>query len=886
MKKHADPKKASISTPVESGSPLRYLMLLTPFLVILLAGIATVGSADTIRILLWYAILFLFSLVMLPVAFKIFGKFGSGGFFASKVLGLVTVSLVIWTLTYMRIFRFNYVFVIIAFLLVGFLSYFPKSFRSNLMEKLGDQYLIEKIVVEETVFAIALVVLCYIKGFSPAINGEEKFMDYGFIQTMLRSAELPAKDIWLAGYNINYYYYGQFIWAMVIKLSCITPAIAYNIAMCSAIAIPFTMCFSFGTMLIEAAQMNGLHENRIIRYITGLLAGFAAMIFGNSHSFFYDSEGGGHGFLEFLQNQGFNVGDIDNFWYPDSTRFIGWNPKVETNGGDFTIHEFPFYSYLIGDLHAHVISVMTVILIAMILLALIIASKAPASASAKHLDLKGGRFPKDEYKILLTPHIVIVAVLLGVSQMTNYWDFLSYFIFCSMALLISNTRKTAQFSTIASAILFCGNVIGILAIYMVAGHNVLVHIALQFILLIISYILTGMFPSALSRTSFGMSFIFLISHLVAAPFNLKFDMISNTLGKVKNRSSLFQLAILWGTHLLICLVFIVITVIFKNNKIGSSDKKSKKNRNKSSGEANDGLNRFNPIASFFADRNIVDIYICGMIVVAILLVIAPELFYVRDIYTSGYLRANTMFKFGFAAFIILAICVSYVIMRLFWVVTKKGSYSLVCLILAWVFIALMFIPAHYPKIALEQRCGEIKRDLYQGLDGTEYLIDRDSAQSYIEGPGNLVSYKECIEWFNENVKGTPVICEAYGDSYKDNNMVSAYTGLPTVIGWQVHEWLWRFKGVINKEKDILESDPDHDVWTLYLWPRYADVDTLYTSTDTAEVQEIINKYDIEYIVCGNMEYKKYDFDNTATFEQLGEVVFSSENLNVFKVAAK
>ena len=171
MKKHADTKKASISTPVDSGSPLRYLMLLTPFLVILLAGIATVGSADTIRILLWYAILFMFSLVMLPVSFKIFSKFGSGGFLASKVLGLVTVSLVVWTLTYMRLFRFNYVFVIIAFLLVGFLCYFPKSLRTGLMEKLDDQYLIEKIVVEETVFAIALVVLCYIKGFTPAING-------------------------------------------------------------------------------------------------------------------------------------------------------------------------------------------------------------------------------------------------------------------------------------------------------------------------------------------------------------------------------------------------------------------------------------------------------------------------------------------------------------------------------------------------------------------------------------------------------------------------------------------------------------------------------------------------------------------------------------------
>ena len=880
MRKSAESRPASISNPVDSGSPTRYLLLLLPFLVVLIAGLATVGSGEVLYILLWYAILFLFSLLMLPVAFKIFASFGSGGFFASKVMGIVTVSLLVWTLTYIKIYRFNYVCVILAILVVAFLCYFPKSLRDNLLTKLKEPYLIEKIVVEETVFAIVLVILCYFKGFTPAINGEEKFMDYAFILTMLRNPELPAKDIWLSGYSINYYYFGQFIWALVIKLSCIRPAVAYNIALSSAIAIPFGMCFSFGKMLIEGAQMNGYHQNRLTGYITGLLAGLITIFFGNSHSFFYDPEGGGNGLLRFLQDQGFDVGDIDNFWYPDSTRFIGWNPKITENGGDMTIEEFPFYSFLIGDLHAHVISMMTVLLIAMIMLALIISSKTTVS-TIKHLDLKGGRFPKEEYKVLLTPHIVIAAVLLGVSQMTNYWDFLIYFVFCSMALLIANTRKTDNFSTIPSAILFIGNIIAILAVYLVAGNNVLAHVAVQMILLVISYILTGMFPSALSRTSFGMSFLFVVAHIVAIPFNMNFDMISNAIGRVKNNSSLFQILILWFAHLVVCITFIVITIVFKNNKTGSAGRKQKK-ANKAA-ETSGTANRMNPVASFFADRNIVDIFVCGMIVVALMLIIAPEIFYVRDIYTSGYLRANTMFKFCFAAFIIFSVATAYAIMRLFWVVTKKGVYSLTCLILAWVFIALMFVPAHYTRIALDQRCGEINRENYQGLDGTAYLDFHESNMSYIEGEGNLISYKECINWFNENVKGTPVICEAYGASYKDNNIVSAYTGLPTVIGWEVHEWLWRFKGVINKEKDILESDPERDVWQLYLFPRHADVDKIYLSEDPDEIMDIIKKYNIEYIVLGNIEYKKYDYDNTATLEKICDVAFSYDNLNVFKV---
>ena len=57
----------------------------------------------------------------------------------------------------------------------------------------------------------ATAILCYYKGFSPIINGQEKFMDYGFVMSMLRNDELPANDMWLSGYSINYYYFGQYI---------------------------------------------------------------------------------------------------------------------------------------------------------------------------------------------------------------------------------------------------------------------------------------------------------------------------------------------------------------------------------------------------------------------------------------------------------------------------------------------------------------------------------------------------------------------------------------------------------------------------------------------------------------------------------------------------
>ena len=194
------------------------------------------------------------------------------------------------------------------------------------------------------------------------------------------------------------------------------------------------------------------------------------------------------------------------------------------------------------------------------------------------------------------------------------------------------------------------------------------------------------------------------------------------------------------------------------------------------------------------------------------------------------------------------------------------------------------IPAHYTFVGIKQRCGDTTiRTNYKGLDGTQYLNTYYSPYGYIETEGNLKSYLDAITWFNENVEGDPVIAEAYGESYTDYNVISAYTGLPTVIGWQTHEWLWRFHGIVDEETDLLISDPDYDVWSIYLTPRYNDLNIIYLSPEPYEIQAIIDKYDIEYIVLGNLEYYKFNYDNTEALKQVGEIVYNSENLNIFKV---
>ena len=871
-------------------SPLRYFLLLFPFAIATILGLLTMKSQDTASCLWWAFCLLLIGLVTLPLATKIWEKFSSGGFFLSQALGLILTSLVLWTLTHLKVFRLNVLCILLSALIVGVICYAPKTFRKSLTDKLTSKGYVEAIVVEETVFIVIFFLMCYFKGFLPDINGQEKYMDYGFIMSMLRDDSLPAHDMWLSGYSINYYYFGQFIWAVVIKLTGVTPSVGYNIAMCSATAIPFAMSFSIGKFLIEAATERGFIDNKVVKYVAGFLTGCAVSLWGNSHSFFYDEKSIGNSLLHKFQSWGIDVGRTDSFFYPDSTRYIGWNPELELNGGDHTIHEFPFYSYIVGDLHAHVISMTIVLLITAIVLAVIASVKLP---SQNELNIKGtldnlssgsSRFAP-EFDSSVTLHLILCALLLGCAQMTNYWDFLIYFIYCAMGFLIFNTIRSAKFATPAGIFVFIANVGGILLIYLSQGSNPLILYILESVLMVASFLFCVVSPSALPRTSFQMSFLFSFATLTALPFNLNFDMISNSLGKVKDRSPFYQLFILYGTHVIITVTFVIIVFAMKNYKYVSNTK-AKKSGN-SQAVIGEGEKFSNPVQAFFYKRNLIDIFVCGMVVVGLMMITAPEIFYVRDIYTYGYLRSNTMFKFCFAAFIILSIAMIYAVTRLLWFVNKHGKYSSAFFAIAIVFIIMLFVPAHYTMVTLQQRCGEdLSPARYKGLDGTNYLTTYTSGIVNDNYEGNLMSYKLCCDWFNKEIKGSHVICESYGDSYTDNCIISAHTGNPTVFGWLTHEWLWRFHGIVDKDKDILVSDPANDVWALYINPRHNDIDIIYWSESVEEVQTMIDKYHIEYIVMGDLERFHFGYDNSAIFQQLGERVFTYDTLTVYKVTPR
>jgi YYY domain-containing protein len=229
------------------------------------------------------------------------------------------------------------------------------------------------------------------------------------------------------------------------------------------------------------------------------------------------------------------------------------------------------------------------------------------------------------------------------------------------------------------------------------------------------------------------------------------------------------------------------------------------------------------------------------------LIIFPEFFYFKDIYPAHF-RSNTMFKLGYQAFIMFSLVSGYAIVQL--IRSLKGLPRRVFLLLL---LPQLFLVSIYPIFSVRSYFDSLRQ--YKGLHGLVWLLDR-----YPDDYAGIV-------WLGKQVEqshATPVIVEADGDSYTDYERFSAFTGLPTVVGWPVHEWLWR---------------GSYDV----VAPRRDDVRVIYESDDVIETKRLLSKYGVSYIIVGTLEREKYPALLSWKFEELGNVVFEQGSLTIYKV---
>ena len=825
-------------------------------------------GGDFNEFITWYLTLIILGISVFPLTGKLFKNFNDSGWLFAKTIGIAAAGWLMWYTSsiFLKFTRINCIIItaliFIVCMAVNILLHKKQSGVKNI-EIFNEKRIFNAVCLELVFFALFLF-WSYARGFKPEAYGTEKFMDYGFMTAMLRSEYMPPEDLWFANEPINYYYVGQFIAAFITKLSGLTANYGYNLMLMTLAAFGFALPFSLTYNITETAREYA--EKRKQKFIpkaasviSAAAAGTAVCFTSNLHYPIY------RWIIPWIKEKlGVEAGAA--YWFPDATRYIGYNPSTN----DKTIHEFPSYSFILGDLHAHVINIMFVITVLALLFAILQERKPRMSEIRETKKVKCFNFVKEVFN----PTIIVIGFFIGLFHTTNFWDFPIYFVVAGAIILFSNA-------------VLCG--FTKITILLTAAHAVLV---------------------------------LAVSEAVCLPFTISFNKISSQIALCVNHTPLYQFMVLWGFPLVVVIVYMLVlykdavkektvkklsdfwTIIpfavfavlvtalvsdiygtdiksstplklmvsilialyaavlvykkqesyrqestNKNNAAGRSRVKAADNGgNGNNAVIKDGMivrnKKMNWLFNVIETADISNLFIVTIALCAIGLIVMPEVVYVVDIYSGDYKRANTMFKLTYQSYIMFGICIGFILTKLLCETKKARKIFAVC----GLFVLASL--AGYSRQGFNSWYGDIKETKnYKGLDAAAFVKNESLADYY------------AVEWLNENVTGTPNILEANGSSYTYYNRISVFTGLPTVLGWNTHEWLWRSDKTGSYPACVAE--------------RAEDVKKIYTSADKDEVEELIRKYNIEYIYIGGCEYTEYkDELNIEQLLKMGETVFS------------
>lgn len=676
----------------------------------------------------WWLVVTIFGLAVFPIVFSIFNFFKDRGWAFSRTFGILLVSYLVWIMGALQVLPFSRIGIFTLIALVGVVSVvFLKRSTSAMQSFINKEK--KLILVEELFFLVLILGWSFIRAHNPDINGLEKFMDFGFMNSILRSDFFPPKDMWLAGETINYYYFGHLTAAVLTKASGLLPSVTYNLMIATILALSFIEAFSLGLSLVSFLFLR-IKSGGLV-FVSGLVSALVLNFAGNLHT------------LISVIGKG-----AKNYWYPDATRYIA-----------YTIHEFPIYSYVVSDLHGHVSDIPNVLMVLAVMISLLY-----------YFEKLIGSFL---FSTKMFPRLVIFSWLLGILYMTNALDAFIYLgLFVFLIFLISLKKNS----------------------FLVSAWRLMQIAAI-----------TGF-----------------LTFLFSLPFHMSFKPFAEGIKLVQTRSPIDKLLVLWGFFLMVGLVFLIVYKIANSQKVRIKHLKSL------------------GIIIFF-----------GIMFFSVILVIVPEVVYIKDIYIEEYHRANTMFKLVYQTFILMSLLSGPVFVGLIKLgfSSEKVNLKLIGFLLLIYIFGLGSVLV-YPYYAIDSYYGGLKN--YQGLDGLSWM-----EKKYPDDYAALV-------WLRENVEGQPVILEAVGESYTDFARISANTGMPTVLGWRVHEWLWR--GSFDEAGKRTEVVAD-----------------IYGAIDVEQACKLIDLYSVDYLFLGKLEREQYPQMNEGILLQIGKQIFIEGKTKILKV---
>lgn len=784
----------------------------------------------------WWLAAQLLGFIAVPICYHLFKPLPDRGYAFSKAIGLLLISFLVWLGATAHVLPNTPVTVAVltAMLLLVSIELVIRS-KGAIMRDLWSERRI--IVASEIVFAAFFALWALAKIYDPAIAHTEKLMDFNMLNGVLKSTWFPPNDPWLSGHSISYYYGGYLQASTLTKLTGMDPSKAFNLHLVLVFSMAAVGMFGLVANLIRLTT-----QRFTVAIVVGILGCFflfapnleVILEFARVNNF------GGQWIYDFAKVNGVS-GPLEDaeHWYPSEFWWWWRASRVLTpivNGGpQETITEFPFFSFMLGDLHPHVMSLpFTITALGLTLAALL------------RGELYSMGWLKRNWLLAL-----IIAIAIGSLGFINSWDLPIYALIFLAGLLISNywisnrKLKTALISWLPVA------VIALLAFFLIflpfyasldtgsslsrfiAPVRLVTTRAPQFFLFWGVMLISALALLALLVWRFGRSLrdwrlLVLATAIGVIPF-LAWTVARFSVGLYEDEATndlsieiISKFAKLLPAHLiLIAGAFVFI------RRLAINDTKSEYFK------ANAGL-----------------VFLLGLLISGFLLTTGAELFYVKDIFNT---RLNTVFKLYYQSWVILTVVSAASAFYLAHAAFKnwpslrvRMSFSTYALVVSILFIfSLLYIP-----FSLHNKNGG-----FANAHGFNGLVHISTSQP---------SEHEAIKWLRREARGRDVLAEAVGGGYSEYGRISASSGVPAILGWPGHEMQWHGSDELyrGREQDVAE---------------------LYQTTDVLKLNELIDKYNVTYIYVGNLERNKYGVLGLAKFDQLMDKPFSQDGSTIYKV---
>ncbi|HET9223719.1 MAG TPA: DUF2298 domain-containing protein, partial [Roseiflexaceae bacterium] len=418
------------------------------------------ANSQIAAVLFWLLASYILLLLGLPIAIVLFRRWRDGGFVWARLIALLVLGYAVWMPVSMRLWSYNLAGLALGMLIVIGLDAAiivwlgrttndqrpttndqrpadadtsPSRAQRTSAFTRGLLFLREhlsahsrQIMTVEALFLGAFALMTVLRMLNPdlwhPIWGGEKPMEFGFLNAILRSPVMPPYDPFFSDGTINYYYYGFFLVSLLVKATGIAPAVAFNLIIAMLFALTVAGAFAL------VAQLTGR-----TRY--GLVGAAFLALLGNLAAAFRIGDGRGlapvrDALRGGLDGFGARIGDW--FWGPSRVMVIP--------GKLIAINEFPYWSFLFADLHAHLIALPFALLMIAIIYELF---KRPTTDDR-------GPTTDDEHGSgrgrwsVVGGLWALAALTLGALAVTNSWDFPTYGLLLGGALLGRAWRGTTD----------------------------------------------------------------------------------------------------------------------------------------------------------------------------------------------------------------------------------------------------------------------------------------------------------------------------------------------------------------------------------------------------------------------------------------------------------